>query len=89
MKVLDVYLTRHCIGCEEALRLAEEINRSIPSLQARVNMLDEMTDGDLPDIPATPAYFFDGQLLFLGNPYLEELLSRIAPLNNDRGENSE
>ncbi len=89
MKVLDVYLTRHCVGCEEALRLAEEINRSIPGLQARVNMLDEMTDGDLPDIPATPAYFLDGQLLFLGNPYLEDLLSKLALPISHQGENSE
>ncbi len=88
MQLLDVYLTRHCIGCEEALRLVGEINRSVPGLEARVNMLDEMIDRDLPDIPATPAYFLDGQLLFLGNPYLKDLLGKLASPVNQRGENS-
>ncbi len=89
MKVLDVYVAKHCIGCEEALRLTEEINQSVPGLQARVNMLDEMADGDLPDIPATPAYFLDGRLLFLGNPHPTELKNKLAQLSSHRGENRE
>ncbi len=87
MKVLDLYVARHCIGCDEALRLVGEVNDSVPGLQVRINMLDEMAEGDLPDIPATPAYFLDGQLLFLGNPHLEELIGRI--LSSQQGENRE
>ncbi len=89
VKVPDVYLARHCIGCEEAPRLAGEINQGVPGLRARVIMRDEMADGDLLEIPATAAYFLDGQLLFLGNLHLEDLMSRLAPLQTHQGENRE
>lgn len=57
VNVLDVYVVRYCIDCEEALRLAEEINQGGPGLRARVTMLDEMADGDLLEIPATQPTF--------------------------------
>ena len=85
MKVLDIYVTRHCLGFKEALRLAREIKQRLFGLQVKVSMLDEITEGDLPDIPATPAYFLNGRLLFLGNPRLEELAGKIALLSSDKG----
>ena len=89
MEVLDIYVAKHCFGYEEALRLAREIKQSLFDLQVKVSMLDEITEGDLPDIPATPAYFLNGRLLFLGNPRLEELADKIALLSGDKGGNYE
>ncbi|MFQ5924457.1 MAG: hypothetical protein ACE5IE_00475 [Dehalococcoidia bacterium] len=89
MKVLDIYVMRHCLGYEEASRLAGEIKHSLSGLQVRVSVLDEMTEGDLPDIPATPSYFLNGRLLFLGNPRLEELVAKIASLSRDEGRRGE
>lgn len=89
MKVLDIYVTRHCFGFKEASRLAREIKRRLFSLQVKVIMLDEIMEGDQPDIPATPAYFLNGRLIFLGNPRLEELLGKIASSSQGRGGNYE
>ena len=76
MEVLDVYVAKHCFGCDETLKLATEIGQSLPYLQVRVRNLDEMTEVDLPEIIATPSYFLNSRLLFLGNPRLEELVEK-------------
>ena len=89
MNVLEVYLAKHCLGYEEALRLTEEIEQSFSGIEVKVIMLDDLAEGDLPDIPATPAYFLNGRLLFLGNSRLEELLSKVASLGQDKGGNYE
>jgi hypothetical protein len=89
VKVLDVYVVKHCFGYEEALRLAGEIKQNLSGLQVKVTVLDEMTEGNLPNIPATPSYFLNGRLLFLGNPRLEELVDKIASLSGDKGGNYE
>ncbi len=83
MNVLDVYVTRHCFGCDEAVRLAEEIKQSLPRLEVKVKILDEMTEGDLPEIIATPSYFLNGRRLFMGNPRLEELMAKITSRGNE------
>ena len=57
MEVLDIYVAKHCFGYEEALRMAGQIKQSLLGLQVKVTMLDEMTEGNQPDIAATPAYF--------------------------------
>ncbi len=85
MNVLDVYVTRHCFGCDEALRLAEEIKQSLPHLEVKVKILDEMTEDDLPEIIATPSYFLNGRRLFIGNPRLEELVAKITSYSNEEG----
>ncbi len=82
MNVLDVYVAKHCFGCDEALRLAEEIKQSLPSLEVQVKMLDEMEEGDLPEIIATPSYFLNGHRLFIGNPRLDELVAKITSRSN-------
>ncbi len=89
VQVLDIYVARHCFGCDEALRLAGEIRQSFAGLQVKVTVLDEIMAGNQPDIPATPAYFLNGRLIFLGNPRLEELLGKIASFGQDRGGNYE
>ena len=78
MNLLEVYVAKHCFGCDEALKLATEISQSLPHLQVKVKNLDEMTEGDLPEIIATPSYFLNGRRLFLGNPRLGELVVKIA-----------
>lgn len=76
--VLTVYVARHCLGTAEATRLAAEAKQKLPAIQVRVAALDELPATDLAGIPATPAYFLDGRLLFLGNPRFDELAARIA-----------
>ena len=89
MNVLDIYIAKHCFGYDETLRLAKEINQSLPRLEVKVRVLEEMTEGDLPEIIATPSYFLNGHRLFIGNPRLEELVVKIASRSNEEGRNYE
>ncbi len=89
MNLLEVYVAKHCFGCDEALRLSTEIKQSLPHLQVKVRNLDEMTEGDLPEIIATPSYFLNGHRLFLGNPRLEELVAKIALVSSEEERNYE
>lgn len=85
-EVLNVYIARHCLGTAEATRLAAEVSQRLPEIEVKVLMLDEMPVGSVP-VPATPAYYLNGRLLFLGNPRLDELMAkiRIALLNKNKG----
>ncbi len=89
MNLLEVYVAKHCFGCDEALKLAVEINQSLPHLQVKVRNLEEMAEDDLPEIIATPSYFLNGRRLFLGNPRLEELVAKIALFSPNKGGNHE
>lgn len=89
MNTLEVYVARHCFGYEEASRLVGEIKQRLPELQVEMTVLDDMAEGDIPDIPATPSYFLNDRLLFLGNPRLEELVARIVSLSLDKRGNHE
>lgn len=89
MNVLDIYIAKHCFGCDEALRLAKEISQSLPRLEVKVRVLEEIAEGDLPEIIATPSYFLNGRRLFIGNPRLEELVLEIASRGNEEGGNYE
>ena len=89
MNLLEVYVAKYCFGCDEALKLATEISQSLPHLQVKVRNLEGMMEGDLPEIIATPSYFLNGRLLFLGNPRLEELVVKITSRSNEEGKNYE
>ncbi len=84
MNILDIYVWRHYFGSEKAFRLAREIGQNLPHLQVEVRILDDISEHDLPEIIATPSYFINGRLLFLGNPRLEELAVKIASLDSDK-----
>ncbi len=87
MNTLDIYVWRHCFGYDEAFRLAYEIGQSLPHLQVEVRIMEEISEHDLPEIIATPSYFLNGRLLFLGNPWLDELIAIIASPDSEKGEN--
>ena len=89
MNVLDIYVTKHCFSCDEALRLAKEINQSLPCLEVKARVLEEMPEEDLPEIIATPSYFLNGRRIFLGNPRLEELVAKIALVGSQEERNYE
>ncbi|MBI2857340.1 MAG: hypothetical protein HYX95_03370 [Chloroflexi bacterium] len=77
--LLEIYVADHCIGSEEAHRLAAEARRVLPTVDVRVRSLDSIQAGKMPILPGTPAYFLDGRLVFLGNPSVMELVREMAP----------
>ncbi|MBI2934751.1 MAG: hypothetical protein HYY29_04190 [Chloroflexi bacterium] len=84
-QVLNVYIARHCFGTTEAIRLAEDARQNLPDISVRLTAIEDIPEADRIPIPATPAYFLDGRLLFLGNPRIEELLAKIASCNGTEG----
>lgn len=83
--VLDIFVTKHCFGSTEASRLASVL-QSLSGLQIKIRTLDESADSTFPEVVATPSYFLNGSLIFLGNPRLEELMEKIASLNRDKAD---
>ena len=70
--------TRHYANCSEALRLAEVAAVRYPCVTMQVVDLDtEQTP--LPEfIVAVPTYVLEGRVLWLGNPFSEELFARLS-----------
>jgi glutaredoxin len=76
-RTLEVYVSRHCPNCGEALRLADETAGRFPSIVVRVIDLD-LHPTPVPEIiVAVPTYVLDGRLISLGNPDPEELFARL------------
>jgi|SRR5689334_19056347 len=75
---LEIYVASHCVGCQEALRIAD-LARGIAGLDVAVINLDHATPArPVPaNVVAVPTYLLDGRVVSLGNPYREEFLARL------------
>ena len=72
---LEVYVARHCSGCEEARRLAGEAAARFPDADVRVIDLE---DGPPPEpVAAVPTYVMNGAVIALGNPRPEDLFVHL------------
>ena len=66
--VLKIFVTEHCSGCVEALRIAAEVARDYPHLKV------EVIDLNAPEVIvpeavfATPTYMLNNRIVCLGNP---------------------
>ena len=80
MSILDVYVSSHCFGCDEALRLAEATARRFPGLRVRVVDLDRAPEARPEHLVAVPTYMLDSQVIALGNPLQRDLFRQIADL---------
>ena len=85
MATLSVYILEHCLGCEEARRLAAAIPARFGELLVRVVDLDREPDARPASLVAVPTYMLDGKVISLGNPRqadlvhdLERLLTRAS-----------
>ena len=75
MLTLQVYVQDDCWSCAETRRIVAELRPQFP--QVMVEVLN-LSSGDLPeDIFAVPAYVLEGQLVYLGNPYLHDLREKL------------
>jgi len=70
---LQIYISDHCWGCQEARRIATLMRRSYPGL--RVELIDlDGEEGERPDqVFAAPTYLLNGRIVSLGTPRLETL----------------
>lgn len=76
--LLEVYVSSECPNCDEAVRLAEEAATRYPNVVVRLIDLDQLDGNPPPDpVVAVPTYLLNGRVVFLGNPYAEELFARL------------
>lgn len=66
--VLKIFVTEHCSGCVEALRIAAEVAQNYPQL--RVEVIDlNAPEVVIPEtVFATPTYMLNNRIVSLGNP---------------------
>lgn len=76
--LLEVYVSSECPNCDEAVRLAKETATRYPNVVVRLIDLDQLDGNPPPDpVVAVPTYLLNGRVVFLGNPYAEELFARL------------
>lgn len=75
---LQIYVTSHCLGCEEAALIAAEVTQAFPDIG--VELIDVQEPGIVipSDVFATPTYVWNGKRYSLGNPRRETLRDMIA-----------
>jgi hypothetical protein len=75
---LRIYVVRHCLGCDEAERIAREVEARFAGLRVEVVDLDAPGVTAPAEVFATPTYVLDDKVVALGNPDLEELSRRLT-----------
>jgi len=75
-KCLSIYLTHDCPACGTARAIAAEVERIRPDVPVRLMYLD---DGEAPPttVFGVPTYLWQGRIVSLGNPYIEDLLTLL------------
>ena len=74
---LSLYVTSDCFSCKESISIISNIAMRFPELTTEVVYLDEPGAVKPDEVFAVPTYLMDGNILFMGNPYLETLISSI------------
>ncbi len=73
---LEIYVTRYCANCEEALLIAERAC-GIPGLEVKVIDLETPGQSVPQHVFAVPTYLLNGGVVSLGNPRREEFLTQL------------
>jgi hypothetical protein len=83
---LQIYVSGHCLGCDDAALIAAEITETFPDVDVQV--IDMHTPGIAvpPEVFASPTYLWNGKRYSLGNPRRADLRAMIAA--NIRGESA-
>lgn len=78
MTELSVYVADGCWGCEESVKIADELRDEFPDVA--VDVIDAEPD-ELPDeVFAVPTWLLNGRVISLGNPTRQQLRERLATL---------
>lgn len=74
---LRIYVSQHCWACQEAMRLAREVEGRYAGLSLELIDLGAEGGRNVDDVFAVPTYVLNGRTLSLGNPTPGELFSHI------------
>lgn len=82
VRLLEIFVTPDCFGCEMAQRLAESVRaRALPHVAIRLVDLSVPGVERPPAVFAVPTYLLDGRVLSLGNPEEEWLIDKLVSPN--------
>lgn len=74
---LAIYTMTHCPTCAETHCIAAEITTRFRDLAVTVINLDQTPTLRPPIVFSVPTYLLNGEVISLGNPYLDDLDARI------------
>jgi hypothetical protein len=77
MARLDIFVSAHCFGCEEARRLATAAAERFQALSVCLIDLDAEPEAKPEHIVAVPAYLLDETVISLGNPRQADLFQQV------------
>jgi alkyl hydroperoxide reductase subunit AhpF len=76
-RIIEIYIDQSCPGCEQAMRIANQIHLHVPDVEVRILDLARPDIMKPVTVFAVPTYLMDGKVLSLGNPDIDELLALI------------
>ncbi|MGE3911850.1 MAG: hypothetical protein AB7K36_21005 [Chloroflexota bacterium] len=77
MLQLDIFVSPHCFGCQEARRLAEAVARRFLNVAVRVIDLEARPELKPEQVIAVPAYLLGRRVIALGNPRESDLYQQL------------
>ncbi|MEW6131459.1 MAG: thioredoxin family protein [Acidobacteriota bacterium] len=82
---LHIYITSDCFGCEGVGQVKSEIAERFPFLVIEIVNLDDPNAVKPDNVFAVPTYVLNGEVISLGNLYLDQLSAIISKaLSNNR-----
>jgi Thioredoxin domain len=67
----------HCPTCAETRKMVEQIGDRMPELKVEVIDLEDPAELAPPEVFSVPTYILNGDVISLGNPYIEQLEASI------------
>lgn len=72
---LEIFVSQHCYGCEQASNIAEAVRSRYPDVEVRLVNVDR--EAPPPAVVAVPTYMLNGRIISLGNPSENELFEEL------------
>ena len=77
MARLEIFISAHCFGCQEARRLAEAVAERFRAISVRLVDLDAEPEAKPERVVAVPAYVLDDTIVSFGNPRQIDLFRQV------------
>ena len=74
---LTIYTMTHCPTCGDTRLMAKQIGDRIPDLEVEIVDLEDPAAQVPPQVFSVPTYVLNGDVISLGNPYIDQLEASI------------
>jgi hypothetical protein len=77
MARLEIFVSTHCFGCQEARRLARAVAERFCAISVHLVDLDAEPEARPDQVIAVPAYLLDDTVISFGNPRQVDLFQQV------------